>query len=643
MSSTGGQTSIHAHLSLPPGTPDRPSPALRVYLFDSAGRLADSAPAQERVSFDVNAAQRYRVTLGPDLLTNDRHPPSDLAQRLRSASAVSHDYLPARKDATIAISASSALISLWLLNCVNVHGSVRKLLNPGAANPTYAPICSGTVQVFRINYACTLDRLSAAELVNLKNTILGRAFNREISDIVNGNFGDLVAVDALVSGLIPLNGAALKTYIVAHRAALAPLMCEVIPEFDICYEQYPDALIQSDGTFSTEICFLSWQKTDLYFEVVQGLDGVSREISDPDIVCTTMFNYNGSQPAVITVTDPTAIACQPDPHPGPAGLYVWPTAIGNIDLREIQGLETMTGTGLLAGPDGPIPWGGQLPLQMQFHPDLRANDIRYYRWSYRFDGDSGFTQIHTSVTHRWQEISAGPGGTIVIHLHSVALGPRLVGTQSNLFEIPDPALDWINIVDPLDRPFAYFDSTDGQTPGRSGMCTLKLEMFNGAGNHVASSNVGHAAGVFKFLLPVLAGPAGVYTDASASNIDANWDLLFRIQVDNNPTRARLYDVTTASHGSGDDCGMRHYSGDTDKVRVHYAATHPNNFLDWSLGISRGTHGQVTALAGHSSSTDPAIFENNASVLLGRLRPGRIRGQPQLLRQGHERLWPPVTI
>src|SRR5205085_11522890 len=140
--------------------------------------------------------------------------------------------------------------------------------------------------------------------------------------------------------------------------------------------------------------------------------------------------------------------------------------------------------------------------------------------------------INASVTHRWQEISFGPGGVIDIHLHPVTLGPQIVGGKTNLFEIPDPLLPWIDINDPADRPFAYFDSTSGQSPGRSGMVTLKLEMFDNAGNHVLCGNAGHG-GPFQFLLPDLTGTPGSYTNAPAPNIDANGDLQFRIRVDNN--------------------------------------------------------------------------------------------------------------
>jgi hypothetical protein len=605
---------LTVNVGLPKQDASKTAPPVQVYLFDAADQLVEAQAPKERNEFRVDASQRYRVTVGPDLL-KDKAAPANLVQKLAASSSVSRDYVPALKNTNIAISVDLTTLGLWLVRCINVHGSVRKLLNPGGDPPEYASICTGTVQVFTIDLACSLDRLTPAQLTNLKNTMLARMLNREIQDILNFDFGDLGHVLTEAVGMIPLSGAALKSYIVANRAALAPFMCNIIPEWDICYTQLADAPIQSDGTFSNTYCFFLWETVDLYFEVVQTIDGGTVEISDPDILCTMMFNYDGTQPVLITVDDPAAIACLPTKS-GPGYLYVWPTAIGNIDLRNIDGLETLAGTGMTSDFFGrPVAWGGVLPLQMQFHPGLQAGGVVYYRWSYQFDGDFGFTNINTPVTHRWQEVTVDGMGVIHIHLHAYTFGPQLVGATPNLFEVPDlVGKTWVDINDPADRPFAYFDSTQGLTPGRSGMCTLKLEMFDGAGNHLSSGNAGHA-GPFKYILPDLTMPPDAFVDAGGPNIDGNGDLVFRIRVDNNPTKAALYDALTGSHGGGDACGMRHYNGPGDPVTISYAATQPENFIDWTLSVTRGLCGQVVGTSDHTSSADPANFTNNASVLL----------------------------
>jgi hypothetical protein len=414
----------------------------------------------------------------------------------------------------------------------------------------------------------------------------------------------------------------------------------LIPDYAFCWQELTEVPIQSDGTFSAEICF--WcpdDLPDLYFEVIQNIGGNQVEISDPQIACSTYYNYDGSQSVEITVDDPRAVACQPDGPPGPGYLYVWPTAIGNVDLGGIDGLETGIGTGLLPGN---TPWGGTLCLQMQFHPDLQANNIKYYRWSYKFDDELDFTQIHATVVHRYETITIS-GSDIVIHLNPVTLGPNLVSGLTNpagtpnLFAIPDPTLPWIDIDDPSDRPFAYFDSTGGVLARKSGMCTLLLELFDGDGKFVPSNNVlgsstlgdqgGDPAppGAFTYILPDIGGPPNTYTNAPTPNITDHGRLIFRIQVDNNDTVAELPAVATPLGSTDTDpCGVLHYGTTSDNVDLSYVAFHPNNYLDWDLTITRGISGVVASIPPSPPPTNtssgspglPAHFVNSAGVLLG---------------------------
>jgi hypothetical protein len=602
---------VNLAMSIPEGAE---RPAVRAYLFDAAGRLVTSRSAEGQVELPIDPKQKYRVTVGPDFVSEQDTVPADLADQLRQAGALSQDYLPYSPVSNINVHLGATLVNSWFFVCMNIHGRVRKHLTVGGAD-TFAPICTGVVQIFTIDLRASLGNLSNGVMLSLKNTLLAGLVGAEIADILSWNFADFARLSALAAGLFPLSGDPLRDYIAAHRSDLARFMCNFIPEWAISYRQLPDAPIQSDGTFSLFHCFLRWEAPpDIYFEVVQTSDGVEREIADPDIVCTTMWRYDGSQSAVITVEDQTAIACQPDPLNGPGYLYVWPTAIGNTPLSEIDGLETLSGTALL--PGGPVgtPWGGTMSLQMQFDPNLRANNIHYYRWSYRFAGDADFTQIRSSVTHRWQQVTV-VGGVFDIQLNSVTLGPVPVGAETNLFEIPDPNLDWIDIVDPVDRPFAYFDSAAGTTPGRSGMVTLKLEMFDSTGNHVSCNNAGHG-GPFTFILPQQMG-VNQFTNAPAPNIDAAGDLIFKVLVDNNPTTADFPEMPHIGGSFADDCGMLHYGSTTDIVTIDYVATHPNNFIYWNLDISRGSHGPVgPPTSGDVSSLNPDHLNRSASALVG---------------------------
>jgi hypothetical protein len=661
-------------------------PPARAYLFDSRDRLVDSKPAgREPVTFPIAGDQRYRVTVGPDLVSGKESGPSDLGNQLASAKAVSLDYIPRLANETLDFEIYQNIWFCWWQTCILVHGRVQKLLNPGGTPPQYAPICTGTVQIFQVDLGCTLDCLASFDVVLLRDrlvslmrgipvleqatvlaqpasfraprlaaarraqtsAVLGRSTPaRKIAESAASGFSPITTATAkanlsladAITTLPTLHGDPLKQFIVAQKAILWPYFCELIPDWAFCWQELGEVSIQSDGSFAAEICF--WcpdDFPDLYFEVVQNVGGVDREISDPPIACSTYYDYDGSTDVVITVDDPSAVACLPDPgRPIPGNeLFVWPTAIGNQDLVNITDLEgnpatSTAATGLLSGA---TPWGGSLSLQMVFDPNLKTSSaIRYYRWSYQFEGDAGFTPISATVTHRYMTVTYGP---LMIHLNPVTLGPQTVGVTTNLFAVPDPfpGDGWVDINDPYDRPFAYFDSTDNQLqpfsytdsnalPRRSGLCTLLLEMFDGAGHLVPAANLG-GPGPFKFVLPDLATP-GQYTSVlTSNNITPAGQLTFRVRVDNNDVVAQLPGVTTPI-GSADECGILHYASGNDLVDVQYVATHPNNYLNWAIGIWKGLSGEIKSASGSTSSppwslpapSTPGSFNNPASALLG---------------------------
>jgi len=669
-------------------------PPSRAYLFDRSGKLLDSAQVVNGVAqLKSEPKVGQKVMVGPDLVQEDR-PPLNLEAELVKASAVTHDVVPQVVKTGITIAVSNYVWGCWWKTCIVVHGTVRKLLNPGNPNPQYATICNGTVQIFQVDLGCTLDQLASFEVLTFRDRIvdvlLGKITMAQLATlppvIVNPNPPDpspekalrninvarsnflqnlretAVAKASAVTAsssfnaalqvsqlsvmansvtevatiLSTLDGKPLKDFIVVNKALLFPFWCLFIPDDWFCWQELGEVSIQSDGSFSAEICF--WcpdDFPDLYFEVIQNIGGIEREVSDPQIACSTYYDYDGSQSVDIVVDDPTAVACLPDPgRPIPGNdLYVWPTAIGNIDLRNITDLEsglTSSVTGLVSGT---TPWGGTLALQVIFDPNLKvSSSVRYYRWSYMFDGDSGFTQIAAPVNHRYMTVSYSP---LRIDLHTVNLGPHTVGSTQNLFDVPDPfpGDGWVDINDPYDRPFGYFDSTgNGLAPftyndvlsRRSGLCTLMLEMFDSAGALVPCSNLG-GSGPFKFVLPDLSNPTEYTSVLTSTNITAPGQLVFRVRVDNNDTVAQLIDVDTSVPCVTDcDCGMRHYSSGSDLVSTHYVATHPNNFLTWGLSISRGTSGVVASASGATSSppmslpfpSTPGVFKNTAASLLG---------------------------
>ena len=52
--------------------------------------------------------------------------------------------------------------------------------------------------------------------------------------------------------------------------------------------------------------------------------------------------------------------------------------------------------------------------------------------------------------------------------------------------------------------------------------------------------------------------------------------------------------------------------------IYYVAFHPNDFLDWSLGVSLGIMGSVASIGGSVSAGSPGLpvdFANTATALL----------------------------
>src|SRR6266851_473641 len=158
------------------GTGEGKTPSTRAYLFDLNGRFITSQLVEGKpLTFPVNAGQKYRVRVGPDLLKDQKAEPANLTTQLDQAKAFSQDYIPAIHGDILSVAINQQYWLCWLFpTCINVHGTVRKLLNPGSAQPVYAPICQGTVQIFQVDLACTLDLLAPPFLLELRDSLVNR-------------------------------------------------------------------------------------------------------------------------------------------------------------------------------------------------------------------------------------------------------------------------------------------------------------------------------------------------------------------------------------------------------------------------------------------------------------------------------------
>ena len=356
------------------------------------------------------------------------------------------------------------------------------------------------------------------------------------------------------------------------------------------------AELQPDGSFSKTIwlSICNQDKPDLWFVVRQEINGVEKVIYERHPVpCNTYWNYPSGDPVHLVVTDPDAVACFNTPPTDEPGLYVMPLGIGWDGWYDVQQAHIWPGDpinssrGLYNGTD---PYGTELDIQMQFHDGLRAIGVMYYRWSYRKEGTIDWVQIDKPVAHRYLTIIGGKP-----FLKSKSLGPDSVGSEGNLFEIPDPALDWV-VINRYDRRFAGWE-TNSLSDGKY---KLRLEMFDNTGNQIADP----LAKGFKYFLP-LSGPVGdVWPVEDNPHIETDGSLVLHIHIDNQDTVATINSVGLGGGTFMGECQFLEYSNlATDQVEVKYLAYHPNDFLaSYNLAVKRGKSGTNVASFG---STIPA--------------------------------------
>jgi hypothetical protein len=168
------------------------------------------------------------------------------------------------------------------------------------------------------------------------------------------------------------------------------------------------------------------------------------------------------------------------------------------------------------------------------------------------------------------------------------------------------------------------------------MCTLMLEIFDGAGNLVPCNNPRGAltegdlagdpagSGPFTFLLP----SGMLYVPAPTENVTDHGRLVFRIRVDNNWTIAKLPAVHNITLGQdATPCGFLPFTGADNVIGIDYVARHHNGYLSWGLDVTRGLCGSAASLSGDGNSPAapvppglPADFANTAGTLLRPLPP-----------------------
>jgi hypothetical protein len=288
-------------------------------------------------------------------------------------------------------------------------------------------------------------------------------------------------------------------------------------------------------------------------------------------------------------------------------------AVGNTSLADVRGtstaLQATTNASNIGLTSGNAPFGGYIRLRFEFDNTLRTDlNVRYYRLRWRKLGTlNSFVDLKEDVLRHFAHLV---GSTLMIEPYK--LGPQLVGTTPNLYEIP-PALPPVG---QWSIPDAVVDTTSAAFPsvafapaaGGEGDYRFELTLFDAGGNAVNANALG-----INYAIPTTLDLTATIPTVNASLlglVTAAGRLIFQLHVDNNPCTAALAPPDIAGSASADPCGLLRYEPG-DSVTLHWTASHPHQFATFTHQVVKGattlpapitTFGTVTPAPGTHNDT-----------------------------------------
>lgn len=615
------------------------APPVKAYLFSSSGEPLDSKMVSEKGSVTLKTkygfAQKgkYRITVGPDL---------ENTRELKKAGARSTSIMATiGKAATVVLDIYRPEWEHWHGYWYTIVGDVKKKINPDADTTIHAPVCTSIVEIYEVDYVGFVMKLPDSILDRFRDKLeripeiidwphpplpdpppFKKPFSfKKISGVETNAMAPapesptetqtvksvaqsaLSRVDPMAFKMLPAAG--FRNYLIDNIEIFRPYICLYLAG------SYPKTLIatantDTNGHFSTSVYFFTKpEQPDLYFKVKQCVSGSLRYVYAPKPVpCHTYWNHPSGKEVHLIVTDPQARCHFENPSVDKPGIYVMPIGIGNDGWWKIHQSNLHLGADSNQGLYHPSPsstfdpYGKVLDLTMQFHDGLRnpsGPNVLYYRWSYRKDGGSGWTNIDTPVVHRYLDQTDPLHPKIKTYKLGPNPNPTPASSEDNLFEVP-PDLDWYVENDRRDRPFAKWDTSD--LP--DGKYTLKLEMFDAAGNKVTPAGAG-----FKFFLAEGSLVDDEWPVNDSPHIEADGSILFHVHVDNTDTTAIIESVGF-SGTTPTECQFLEYTDFNQVVEVKYQAYHAHGFLaHYNLKIKRGISGSRQSPANWLGVTNPA--------------------------------------
>ena len=375
------------------------------------------------------------------------------------------------------------------------------------------------------------------------------------------------------------------------------------------------AKLNLDGSF----CKIVWLPPcykdipDLWFKVKQKINGVERVIyARYPVPCHTYWNHPSNNAVTLIVTDEEAFACYPDPGSGLDHGNPWVVfmSVGNYSLKRIYGSGAgndpakiglydsigyiVDGHQLVDGP-----FGGTLELRLLFSRALETmlpKPVKFYRIKYRVNGIGDWDPLTHEVVRHYSHFDSG---TNSLEFPAYPLGPRTVGSENALFEIPpkeppkppaQPDADWYVINAHVDLPNAYLGSG-----AINGFVEFKLELFDKVGSRINPLTYGGGIPIYipgnndiwntiAMVDPATVNPSLVVNDPENPSFKT---FILKLVIENRKAQAFIGEpLIQPSGGKIGDCGfIRYETADTD-VKLPFEARQHREFAWYRFMVIR---------------------------------------------------------
>ncbi len=636
------QVSVNLHES-PQG---EKLPEVAAYAFNANGRFLGVAALDKQgqavLKLPVSeAAEDVRIVVGPKV-EQEKVAFSDLSRRGAQQQFVRVSSRSKELRATFQI--PSDIWLCWLRFCY-VHGTLMKRLISGGL-PVDFPVCGAQVQIWEVEpIFLILSKLSVIDLSRIREFLINpqplppgppdpgpleraQVGQMEFAKPVSlARSFDVQSYEHQAMREVALSGSLdtlRQSLLEIDESWVRWLICWLFPRF-VTKSLVATVTTDRCGNFSDFIYMGCRSSLNLYFTASVNFFWFNISIYDPTPVsCYTYWNYQCGTEVTLYTDSPFARLCSPCPPVDAPENYVLIRALGNIQLNEIYGTSTVlagsttaTNTGLAAGQYWGLdsPFGGLVLPRIEFDSSLRANNIaKYYRVQWRQGTSGSFTDLNGDISRKYNHFV---GSDLVTSVYP--LGPNVVGSTPNLFEIP-PALppegDWAYPNPPVDLANAQFPTTG--LPSTHGKYQLRVDLFDDAGNQV---NI--AANGIGYYVPTTTDPDGTIHTANAADpplglVSGN-AFIMTVHLDNRHT-VGLLPLPDLNGLLANSCGVFDYgAGYIGTVDIPFTASHPDNFAYYQYRLSRGATPLTLASPPNppatgqvSAATDPGMM--SASVL-----------------------------